>query len=67
MGSIMLQAEHFELVSLPAQTGAQCDKLVMHHVVQQMHSDPPATLPTTKEKPVEDRSQPHKTRRTILP
>ena len=32
-----------------------------------MHSDSPATLPTTKEKPVEDRSQPHKTRRTILP
>ena len=28
-----------------------------------MHSDPPAT----KEKPVEDRLQPHKTRRTILP
>ena len=32
-----------------------------------MHSDPPATLPVTKEKPVEDRLQPHKTRRTILP
>ena len=43
-----------------------------HHKVcellrSSMHSDPPATLPTTKEKPVEDRSQPHKTRRTILP